>query len=61
MKQTFLALLTVVAISGLAGAASLQLKDLPAAVQKTVQDTLKGAEVKNISKEIGRASCRERV
>ena len=41
MKQTFLAFLTVVAISGLAGAAakSLQVKDLPAAVQKTVQDT----------------------
>lgn len=54
MKQTFLALLIVVAISGLAGAAakSLQVKDLPAAVQKTVQDTLKGAEIKNISKEV---------
>jgi hypothetical protein len=54
MKQTFLALLTVVGISGLAGAAakSLQVKDLPAAVQKTVQDTLKGAEIKNISKEV---------
>ena len=54
MKQTFFALLTVVAIAGLAGAAakSLQVKDLPAAVQKTVQDTLKGAEIKNISKEV---------
>jgi len=54
MKQTFLAFLTVVAISGLAGAAakSLQVKDLPAAVQKAVQDTLKGAEIKNISKEV---------
>ena len=54
MKRTFLALLTVVTISGLAGAAakSLQVKDLPAAVQKTVQDTLKGAEIKNISKEV---------
>jgi hypothetical protein len=54
MKQTFLAFLTVVAISGLAGAAakSLQVRDLPAAVQKTVQDTLKGAEIKNISKEV---------
>ena len=28
------------------------MKDLPAAVQKTVQDTLKGAEIKNISKEV---------
>ncbi len=30
---------------------SLQLKDLPAAVQKTVQDNLKGGEIKNIGKE----------
>lgn len=30
---------------------SLALKDLPAPVQKTVQDTLKGGEIKNISKE----------
>src|SRR4051812_41233124 len=53
MKQTLFALLTVVAISGLATAAkSLQVKDLPAAVQKTVQDTLKGGEIKNISKEV---------
>jgi uncharacterized membrane protein YkoI len=29
----------------------LQLKDLPAAVQKTVQDTLQGGEIKNIGKE----------
>ena len=54
MKRTFLAFLTVVAISGLAGGAakSLQVKDLPAAVQKTVQDTLMGAAIKNISKEV---------
>ena len=53
MKQTLTALLTVVAISGLATAAkSLQVKDLPAAVQKTVQDTLKGGEIKNITKEV---------
>ena len=32
-------------------AKSLQLKDLPAAVQKTVQANLKGGEIKNISKE----------
>ena len=32
-------------------AKSLQLKDLPAAVQKTVSDNLKGGEVKNIGKE----------
>ena len=30
---------------------SLQLKDLPAAVQKTVQDNLKGGQIKNIGKE----------
>jgi hypothetical protein len=29
----------------------LQLKDLPPAVQKTIQDNLKGGEVKNIGKE----------
>ena len=53
MKQTMLALLAVIAVSGLATAAkSLQVKDLPAAVQKTVQDTLKGGEIKNISKEV---------
>jgi uncharacterized membrane protein YkoI len=54
MKHTFVAFLTVVAISGLAGAAGkgLQVKDLPPAVQKTVQDTLKGAEIKSISKEV---------
>jgi hypothetical protein len=32
-------------------AKSLQLKDLPVAVQKTVQDNLKGGEIKNIGKE----------
>ena len=53
MKQTLFVLLTVMAISGLATAAkSLQVKDLPAAVQKTVQDTLKGGEIKNITKEV---------
>ena len=30
---------------------ALQLKDLPSSVQKTVQETLQGGEVKNISKE----------
>ena len=52
MKQTFLALLIIIAASGIAAAKSLQVKDLPAAVQKTVQDTLKGAAIKNISKEV---------
>ena len=30
---------------------SLELKDLPAAVQKTVEDNVKGGQIKNISKE----------
>jgi uncharacterized membrane protein YkoI len=52
MKHTLIGS-TLLAFSALtAGAASLQLKDLPAAVQKTVQDTLKGGEIKNISKEV---------
>src|SRR6516165_4249081 len=34
-----------------ATAAGLQLKNLPAPVQKTVQENLKGGEIKNISKE----------
>jgi hypothetical protein len=37
--------------AGLACAAKLTLKDLPAPVQKTVQDNLKGGEIKGISKE----------
>src|ERR1700746_2692581 len=42
----------VLALSVVAAeAASLQLKDLPAAAQKTVQETLKGAQIKSISKE----------
>ena len=42
---------TFLALSGIAAAKSLQLKDLPAAVQKTVQEQTKGAEIKTISKE----------
>jgi pantothenate kinase type III len=30
---------------------ALQLKDLPASVQKTVQETLKGGVIRNIAKE----------
>ena len=44
-----LAFLTLSALT--AGAAGLQLKDLPAAVQKTVQETLKGGQIRNISRE----------
>jgi hypothetical protein len=43
--------IAAIAALGTASAASLQLKNLPPAVQKTVQDTLKGGEIKNISKE----------
>ena len=51
MKQLLIGL-TILACFGFVGsAASLKLKDLPAAVQKTTQETLKGAEIKNISKE----------
>jgi uncharacterized membrane protein YkoI len=46
----------VLAIASLGGAATaaekkLQMKDLPAAVQKTVQEQTKGAEIKGLSKE----------
>jgi len=51
MKQLFIGL-TILACSGLVSeAASLQLKNLPAPVQKTVQENLKGGQIKNISKE----------
>jgi hypothetical protein len=47
--------LVIVGLGGFAVAEkkkkSLQLKDLPAAVQKTVQDNLDGGEIKNIVKE----------
>jgi len=52
MKMTLVVLSAMVAIGLPAFAKSLQLKDLPAPVQKTVQDTLKGGEIKNISKEV---------
>jgi uncharacterized membrane protein YkoI len=46
-------LVTLLAIAVVAGAAEkkLTMKDLPPAVQKTVQDQTKGAEIKGISKE----------
>jgi len=49
-------LLAIVALAGTAMAQDkkgkgLELKKLPAAVQKTVQDNLKGGEIKNIAKE----------
>ena len=51
MKRYLAGPAILVCLSFGAPAASLQLKDLPAAVQKTVQDNLKGGEIKNISKE----------
>jgi predicted aspartyl protease len=52
MKATVRVILSLVAAGALAMAAkSLAVKDLPAAVQKTVQEQVKGAEIKNISKE----------
>ena len=43
--------LLVLLLTFAATAKGLQMKDLPPAVQKTVQDNLKGGEIKNISKE----------
>lgn len=45
-------LTTMVAIIGLAAAAGKRwsVQDLPPAVQKTVQETAKGGEIKNIGK-----------
>lgn len=51
MKHLIIGLTILACSVGAASAASLQLKNLPAAVQKTVQENLKGAEIKNISKE----------
>jgi hypothetical protein len=49
--RTITACITVIAAIGVARAAKLTLKDLPPAVQKTVQENLKGGEIKAISKE----------
>jgi hypothetical protein len=51
MIRTTNVILVLVALGALATAATLKLTDLPAPVQKTVQDNLKGGEIKNISKE----------
>jgi hypothetical protein len=48
---TVLLVVTGLAFGAPAVKKSLQLKDLPAAVQKTTQDNLKGGEIKNIGKE----------
>ena len=53
MNQTLNLLIAIGMLASLATAADkkLQMTDLPPAVQKTVQDQLKGAEVKGIAKE----------
>ena len=52
MKATVGMMLTLALAAGLATAAkSLAVKDLPPAVQKTIQEQAKGAEIKNIAKE----------
>ena len=52
MKATVSVMMSLAMAAGLAMAAkSLAVKDLPAAVQKTVEEQTKGAEIKNISKE----------
>lgn len=54
--RTLIVLLAIAALGGSAMAQvrtgkGLQVKDLPASVQKTVQANLKGGEIKNIAKE----------
>lgn len=51
MLRNLIILITITALPFAAAAARLTLKDLPAAAQQTVNDTLKGGEIKNISKE----------
>jgi uncharacterized membrane protein YkoI len=55
MNQTLNLLMAIASLASLATAADkkLQMTDLPPAVQKTVYDQLKGAEVKSIAKETG--------
>jgi hypothetical protein len=52
MNNLRLALTLGFALSAIGSAASLKLKDLPAAVQKTVTENLKGGEIKTIGKEV---------
>ncbi|HYL72800.1 MAG TPA: hypothetical protein VEU96_01270 [Bryobacteraceae bacterium] len=53
MTRIFIALFAIAGLACTAAAAekSLQLKTLPPAVQKTIQDNLKSGEIKNIGKE----------
>jgi hypothetical protein len=56
MTRTFTIILAIAALGGALTAAEkkLQMKDLPPAVQKTVQEQTKGAEIKGLSKETER-------
>ena len=53
MTRTLMIVLVIAALGGAAAAAEkkLQMKDLPPAVQKTVQEQTKGAEIKGLSTE----------
>ncbi|SPF53352.1 conserved exported hypothetical protein [Candidatus Sulfopaludibacter sp. SbA4] len=51
MTRTSIIVLVFAALAATAAEKKLALKDLPPAVQKTVQDQLKGGEIKNIGKE----------
>jgi uncharacterized membrane protein YkoI len=50
-KLTIFLAMTALAFTAMAADKKLQVKDLPAAAQKTVQEQTKGAEIKNIIKE----------
>jgi hypothetical protein len=52
MKRICLASTIVLTVIGLCSAATLKLTDLPAPVQKTVNETLKGGAIKSIGKEV---------
>ena len=52
MPRNLTLLLAITVLADVSAAAKLALKDLPAAVQQTVNDALKGGEIKNIGKEI---------
>ena len=52
MTRTFTFILAIAALGGASMAAEkLQMKDLPPAVQKSVQEQTKGAEIKGLAKE----------
>ena len=50
--KTLIVTFTILAFSGLASAKSIKLSTLPPMVQKTINENLNGAEIKNIAKEV---------